>query len=140
MMTNRKILLIPVFTVLLSGLCFAEETVYVQSYKVKLHIAPKISSATLLTLDHGAKLTVIKKQKNWYQVSFGKKTGWVYVYSVVSQPLGKQDSLLKNLSQQGGSNKPRRQPSSIPTTAVIRGLDGAENKGSAEDTDNKLED
>jgi len=127
--------------VLLPGLSLAEENVYVQSLYTRLLSEPSLSSETIIKLDHGTKLFVIRKLDNWLRVASGNKIGWVYSFSITDQPPVIHKSLRAfQKKRKQNTIKARHDPSSVPTTAVIRGLDEPENSDGQASKDEQLQD
>ena len=86
-MSKKYILagLLAVLLLLLTSAAFAD-TATVTASSLYMREGPDSSTAVIRVLRTGAKLQVISKQGNWYEVSYGKDTGYVYKdYVVISK-------------------------------------------------------
>jgi len=138
----EKTLLLFVVT-LLAGLSFVSdsfaETLYVKKSGTKLQAEDSAKSEVIGKLDQGTPVSVVKKDKRFYQVSApGGKTGWVFKFKLTSKVPAKSGGgggagLLGAL---GGRQKIAARESSSGSS--IRGLSPmsekhAKNKGITEE-------
>ena len=81
------------FTLFLTlSICFAAQTLYVTSEDATLKADSSSSSATIVELKRGTELTVVAKDRRWYNVTTttGEK-GWIYRGKVSEEPPEMED-------------------------------------------------
>lgn len=99
----------------------AEEYIYVMSVRAKILSDPAFGSKTIGNVLKGEKLVSLQKNKNWYQVKYQNKTGWLSRLSVSYHPPMKRTRRMASVDKKMLNNS-RRRASSVSTTAAIRGL------------------
>lgn len=107
-----------------TALAAGNSTMYVQSKKAKLHQAPNFKSTVVAQLPQGAKVTVLKQDKRWYQVSAGENSGWVSSLVLAKHPPAKKITVLDGADANSDEQqqKARRRASSNNSAAATRGL------------------
>ena len=93
---SKKCILAALLAALLLSVCTAlADTATVAADSLYMREGPDSATAVVKVLRNGNKLEVLGKKGNWYQVSFGKYSGYVYKDFVVITEDGDDDVLQK---------------------------------------------
>ena len=94
---RKKWMLAILLAVLMVTACSAAlaQSCRVNATKLILREEPNSTSKALQTLPQGTKLEIIKKEGHWYQVTYGKLTGYVYDVYVTLNDTVKDDGILQ---------------------------------------------
>ncbi len=93
---SKKCILAALLAALLLSACTAlADTATVTADSLYMREGPDSATAVVKVLRNGNKLEVLGKKGNWYQVSFGKYSGYVYKDYVVITEDGDDDVLQK---------------------------------------------
>lgn len=99
----------------------AAPTLYVQSEKAKLTVAPSFNSAALISLKKGDELVVVQKQNGWYRVHVAGQTGWIPRLLVSPHKPLNRVTVLSN-DKDSVKTSARRRASNVTTAGAARGL------------------
>ncbi|MDD6050849.1 MAG: peptidoglycan-binding protein, partial [Clostridiales bacterium] len=86
--------LLAILMVMVCSAAFAESCM-VSATKLILREEPNSTSKALQTLPQGTMLDIVKKEGHWYQVTYGKFTGYVYDLYVTLDGTIKDDGILQ---------------------------------------------
>lgn len=104
-----------------SGLVYADETVYVQSFKTKLFAAPEFRAAVVGEAARGQALTVLESTDRWSRVKLGTGSGWVPSLAV-SHHVPLRSTALDGAADNPLAATARRRASGATTAGAARGL------------------
>lgn len=71
----------------LTGIVVFGESMYIQQKQAPIKEIPSFLGKTVVTCKYGDTLQVIAEEKEWVQVQFGTKKGWIHSTSVTKQKI-----------------------------------------------------
>lgn len=117
----RRLIFISIILLILGGLVFAAEFIYVQSIKADIMAEPSLNADVKGKAVKGDRLIVIEETAGWYKINFRDKTGWVSRLLVAPAPPMKKVSVITGEEQDIGKES-RRRASMLITASAARGL------------------
>jgi uncharacterized protein YgiM (DUF1202 family) len=115
--------------VLIAGLAGAANTVYVQSIKSNIYAQPSFSSRVIAVAEKGEALDRVGAQGNWYRISRSGTSGWLLKHTVSDRKPAEKVSFFSSVFDFFRGKSERRRPSSVVSTAGVRGLTADEKAG-----------
>jgi hypothetical protein len=101
---------------------FAEETVYVQSFKTTLFATPQFGAAVVVDAKRGDALTLLESRERWSRVRRGNHSGWVPSLAVSRHLPLRPAALLESAGDTSLPANARRRASGATTAGAARGL------------------
>lgn len=116
----------------LSAIATANEEMYVQTAKAKIYEQPYFNATVLTSLAKSAKVSVVKKQGDWYQVTTNDHAGWASALVLAVQPPLSKVSVFTG-QEENIKESARRRATTVATAGAIRGLTNEDRQRADED-------
>jgi uncharacterized protein YgiM (DUF1202 family) len=120
----QKKFIVILFTVVMtlsSALAYAENLMFVQSFKAKVMALPSFKAKVIGEAGKGSKLIFLGRSGNWVKVNYYSKEGYVSALLVSTRPPMEKQGLIK-ADKSDISHGVRRRASTYTSAAAARGL------------------
>jgi len=116
-----RLVLFSLFLVLLASTAFADESLYVQPFRIKIFTKPSIASEVIGQVDSGFQFVSTGKEGKWVKLDFRGKQGFIpAVQTSKTPPLGRRIAQTFDTSPKLDSRE--RASSSSAVVAGMKGL------------------